>query len=281
MIKKIICITIIILFMLSCSKESNNVTSPLKSSESGYTIKGLDSKYNGNWKFFNADKTGNRPVDVTINNGMIKGLIVSNKTEKVNFDKDGIYSSKIKKENLYYGRYYGYIISYNDWVGEIQFPVYEDETVGYVYIKNKNSSDMIVGMIDKSPAPKEMINKGYTGKRSCIYNGIKRTVDVQEDFVSYYENDQLKVTIPASFFDLSKGDGFYGYTVMLGLLYYGVSINAYNSKNASILPSIYFEYIDDNYHLDIKLKNDGSPASAKYIQNVNIISPGNILYFKE
>ena len=137
MIKKIICITIIILFMLSCSKESNNVTSPLKSSENGYTVKGLDSKYNADWKFFNADETGNRPVDVTINSGMIKGLIVSNKTEKVNFDKDGIYSSKIKKENLYYGRYYGYIISYNDWVGEIQFPVYEDETVGYVYIKIK------------------------------------------------------------------------------------------------------------------------------------------------
>ena len=284
MIKKIIHIIIIsyiLLFILSCGQNSNNVTSPITKNDGGYTVKGLNSKYNAVWKFFNADATGNKAVDIVIDNGAISGLIVSNKMTKIDFDRESIYSHKNEKENVYYGRYFGYIVSDKDWVGEIQFPIYEDETVGYVYIRGKNSSDLIVGMLDKSPGFKDGIDKAYFGKRSRVDNGLKRTVDIEEDFVTYYENDKVKVKIPSKFFELSKGDGFYGYSIMLGLLYPGVSINVYNSKNASILPSLYFEYIDYNYYLDIKLRDDGTPISAKYSKIEKVISSGDLLYSKE
>lgn len=220
-------------------------------------------------------------VDVVIKDGEISGLAVSNKSTKVNFSKNDIYSISEKNKNEYYNRYYGYIVSSTEWVGEIQFPTDEYETVGYVYIKNKKTSDTIVGMIDKAPGPREGIDKAYYGKRSRTDNGVKRTVDIQEDFVTYYENNIEKVKIPSTFFELSKGDVFCGYSIMLGLLYPGISINVYNSQNVSILPSIYFEYIDYNYYLDIKLRDDGVPISAKYNKKVNIISKGDLLYSKQ
>ena len=68
---------------------------------------------------------------------------------------------------------------------------------------------------------------------------------------------------------------------MFGLLYPGVSINTYNANNSSILPSVYFEYIDYNYYLDIQLRDDGVPISAKYNKKETIYSLGNILYAKE
>ncbi|EKV57927.1 hypothetical protein A966_02301 [Brachyspira hampsonii 30446] len=283
MIKKTIYLTFtILLFLLiiSCGKNASNSTSPITKENSEYTVKGLDAKYNTVWKFFNADETGNNAVDVVIENGGINGLIVSNKTTKVNFTKDDIYSIADENKNKYYDRYFGYIVSSSDWVGEIQFPTDEYETVGYVYIRNKKNSDIIAGIIDKAPSDKEGIDKGYWGKRSRTDNGLKRTVDVEGDFVTYYENDIQKLKIPSKFFDLSKGSGFYGYTIILGLLYSGISINTYNSQDASILPSIYFEYIDYNYILDITLRDDGVPISAKYNKIVTVISPEDILYSK-
>ncbi|WP_297299826.1 hypothetical protein [uncultured Brachyspira sp.] len=147
--------------------------------------------------------------------------------------------------------------------------------------KVKKNSDMIVGILDKAPGPREGIDKGFYGKRSRTDNGIKKTVDIQEDFVTYSENGVEKVKIPSKFFDLSKGEGFYGYSIMLGLLYSGVSINVHNSKDVSILPSVYFEYIDDNYYLNIQLRDDGVPISAKYDKKETIISQGDLLYAKE
>ena len=43
----------------------------------------------------------------------------------------------------------------------------------------------------------------------------------------------------------------------------------------------YFEYIDYNYYLDIQLRDDGVPISAKYNKKETIYSLGNILYAKE
>ncbi|MEI0509583.1 hypothetical protein [Brachyspira intermedia] len=278
---------LLFIFFISCGNNSNNVTNPTSYNNPAteainkYTVKGIDNKYNSTWKFFNADSTGNDSVDVVIENGGISGLVISNKTDKVNFDKNAIYSIKEENKNKYYDRYYGYIVSSDNWVGEIQFPTDEFETVGYIYIKNKKTSDIIVGMIDKAPGPREGIDKGYWGKRSRTDNGLKRTVDIQKDFVTYYENDVQKVKIPSKFFELSKGDGFYGYSIMLGLLYPGVSINVYNSQNSSILPSVYFEYIDYNYYLDIQLRDDGVPISAKYNKKETIYSSGDMLYSKE
>ncbi|MEI0607332.1 hypothetical protein R4K48_10295 [Brachyspira pulli] len=61
MIKKTIYIIIIasLLLMSSCGKNANQATSPItvKEAESEYTVKGLDSKYNATWQFFNADST--------------------------------------------------------------------------------------------------------------------------------------------------------------------------------------------------------------------------------
>ncbi|PCG20772.1 hypothetical protein [Brachyspira sp. G79] len=283
MIKKTIYISafIFLLITISCSKNSNNsITNPILE-ESKYTVKGIDSKYNAVWKFFNADETGNSSVDVIISDGGISGLIVSNKNEKADFSKDYIFSTEKEDENIYYNRYFGYIVSRGDWIGELQFPTYDDETVGYVYIKNKNTSDIIVGILDKAPGIKEGIDKEYFGTRSYNDNGVKKTVDIQENFVTYSENGKVKLKIPSKFFDLSKGDGFYGYTIMQGLLYEGIDINVYNKENSSILPNVYFQYIDYNYKLDINLRADGVPISAKYIKKDTVISSGDVQYVKE
>lgn len=84
--------------------------------------------------FFNSDYKGAKAVDVYISDGSINNLVVSNKSENVSFSKDSIYSCEKEESNIYYQRYFGYIISDGKWVGEIHFPIY-DETVGYVYIK--------------------------------------------------------------------------------------------------------------------------------------------------
>ena len=68
---------------------------------------------------------------------------------------------------------------------------------------------------------------------------------------------------------------------MQGLLYEGVDINVYNKENASILPNVYFQYIDYNYKLDITLRSDGVPISAKYIKKDTIISSGDVQYVKK
>ncbi|WP_304331202.1 hypothetical protein [Brachyspira innocens] len=283
MIKKTIYISafIFLLMTVSCSKKNNNVTNPILE-ETEYTVKGIDSKYNAVWKFFNADEKGAKPVDVSISDGAINNLVVSNKSENVSFSKDSIYSCEKEESNIYYQRYFGYIISDGKWVGEIHFPIY-DETVGYVYIKNRTTSDIICGIIDKAPGEKNGIDSHFYGTRvNTDKNGLKRTLDINENFVTYSENDQVKVKIPSVFFEGSWGSigQIDEYTIFQGLLYDGIWIKSHNDNNASILPNLYFLYADYNRKLDIKLRYDNVPISAKYIEKETIISPDNIQYSK-
>ncbi|ASJ21248.1 hypothetical protein [Brachyspira hampsonii] len=282
MIKKTIYLIFTILLFLpiiSCGKNVNNSTSPIAKESSEYTVKGLDAKYNTVWKFFNDDKTGNNAVDVVIDNGGIKGLIVSNKTTEVNFTKDDIYSIADEKKNKYYDRYFGYIVSSPNWVGEIQFPTDEYETVGYVYIRNKRNSDIIAGIIDKAPDVKEKIEKVFQGNYTADDN--KRSLNISDNFVTYSENNTVKLKIPYSFLELSKDENNkLGYTVFSGLLYSGVWINSQNSNIKANVDKLNFIFIDYNYKLDITLRDDGVPISAKYNKIVTVISPENIQYSK-
>lgn len=166
-------------------------------------------------------------------------------------------------------------------MGEIHFPIY-DETVGYVYIKNRNNNNLIVGMIDKAPGEKEGINEAFYGTRVNDENGIKRTLIIDKSFVTYSEDDIIKVKIPSCFFEGSsiQSGTIDEYTIFQGLLYSGVWINALNTENSSILPSLYFEYYDYNYILDIILGSDNRPISAVYNKKQTTISPGDILYRK-
>ena len=290
MIKKILYISIFSSFLLiiSCGKNSNNITKPTEEESSFnsdtivYTASGIDKKYNNVWYFYNTDNTGNKAVNITIQNGGISGLIASNKNIKVNFNKENIYSIKDPKQNHYYDRYFGYIISSDDWLGEIHFPIYDDETVGYVYIKNKNNSDIIAGMINSSSYPNDGIDDDrYYGKRTYTgSDGLKRTLEITKDFLTYSENNKTKVKVPASFFEGMVGQNFRGYSVLQGLLYNGISINSRNANNQDVLPDLYFEYYDYNYKLDIKVNDKGVPISAKYNKKEDLISSGDILYKK-
>ena len=317
MIKKLqyLFLAVLIFTLISCGSKSNSSTNPNNANEdtaivnngldnntldnnldnninvkkinvSPYTVKGIDSQYNGVWKFFNTDETGNKSIDITIEDGGISGLVISNnnkvKNNYISFKKDSIYSKPTKEDNQYYNhRYFGYIISDGSWVGEIHLPIY-DETIGHVYIKNRNNNDLIVGMIDKSSGEREGINETFYGTRVNNENGIKRTLIIDKDFVTYTENDVTKIKIPSYFFDGSsiQSGTIDEYTIFQGLLYSGIWINALNTANSSILPSLYFEYYDYNYILDITLGNDNIPISAVYHKKQTIVSPGDILYKK-
>lgn len=65
----LICISIFT--VVSCSSKNNDITNPTKDDvynnnndnnartvTTSYIINGIDEKYNGTWKFFNADDTG-------------------------------------------------------------------------------------------------------------------------------------------------------------------------------------------------------------------------------
>lgn len=222
---------------------NNNIIEVNKMNTSPYTVKGIDSKYNGVWKFFNTDETGNKSIDITIEDGAISGLVISNnkvKNNTISFKKDDIYSKPTKEDNQYYNhRYFGYIISDGSWVGEIHLPIYDE-------------------------------------------SGIKRTLIIDKDFVTYTENDITKIKIPSCFFEGSsiQSGTIDEYTIFQGLLYSGIWINALNSENTSILPSLYFEYYDYNYILDITLGNDNIPISDVYNKKQTTVSPGDILYRK-
>lgn len=101
MIKKTIYISafIFLLMTVSCSKKNNNVTNPILE-ETEYTVKGIDSKYNAVWKFFNADEKGAKPVDVSISDGAINNLVVSNKSENVSFSKI-VFTAARKRKVIY------------------------------------------------------------------------------------------------------------------------------------------------------------------------------------
>lgn len=290
-------VCILIFTIVACSSKNNDITNPISNANlndnngnnskiitTSYTIHGIDEKYNGSWKFFNADDNGNIPVDITIKDGGVSGLVISNSKSQnaVSFTKEHIYSTPTPEENQYYDRYFGYIISEGAWVGEIHFPTYDDETVGYVYVTNKSTSEIIIGMIDKAPGEKEGINEAFYGTRVNDENGIKRTLIIDKSFVTYIEDDIIKVKIPSCFFEGSsiQSGTIDEYTIFQGLLYSGVWINALNTENSSILPSLYFEYYDYNYILDIILGSDNRPISAVYNKKQTTISPGDILYRK-
>lgn len=232
MIKKLqyVLICISIFTVVSCSSKNNDITNPTKDDvynnnndnnartvTTSYTINGIDEKYNGTWKFFNADDTGNIAVDVTIADGGVGGLVISNSKSqnKVSFTKDNIYSRPTKEDNQYYNhRYFGYIISDGTWVGEIHFPTYDDETVGYVYVTNKNTSEIIIGMINKDASVKDGIdNDKFYGTYIVNDNGKERKLEIKADFLTYSENGEVKVKVPSKFFTGMVGDNFKGYSV--------------------------------------------------------------------
>ncbi|WP_455145013.1 hypothetical protein [Brachyspira pilosicoli] len=209
------------------------------------------------------------------------GLVISNSKSqnKVSFTKDNIYSRPTKEDNQYYNhRYFGYIISDGTWVGEIHFPIYDDETVGYVYVTNKSTSEIIIGMIDKAPGPKDIFETSFQGE----YKSGNRTLKIERVFMTYYEDSQVKVKIPASFFELSRDDKNYlGYTVFYGPLYSGVFINTHNTKISDPVNELNFIYVDYNNKLEIQLKEDGTPISAKYNKKTTTISPDNLTYTRQ
>ncbi|WP_157151747.1 hypothetical protein [Brachyspira sp. SAP_772] len=281
----LICISVFTI--VACSSKNNDITNPInndnnsKTLTTSYTINGIDEKYSGTWKFFNADDTGNVAVDVNVIEGGVSGLVISNskaKNNTVNFTKNNIYSKPKKEDNQYYDRYFGYIISDGTWVGEIHFPIYDDETVGYVYVTNKKTSDIIIGMIDKAPADKEGIEVSFQGTFNADNN---RSVNITKDFVVYLENGVAKAKIPSSFLELSRDDkNNLGYAVFYGPLYSGVFINTSNNKISDPVNQLIFVYIDYNNKLEITLKEDGTPISAKYNKKTTTISPDNLTYTK-
>ncbi|WIH87363.1 hypothetical protein [Brachyspira pilosicoli] len=286
-------VCILIFTIVACSSKNNDITNPISNANlndnngnnakiitTSYTIHGIDEKYNGSWKFFNADDKGNIPVDITIKDGGVSGLVISNgKSENtISFTKEHIYSTPTPEENQYYDRYFGYIISEGTWVGEIHFPTYDDETVGYVYVTNKSTSEIIIGMIDKAPGPKDIFETSFQGE----YKSGNRTLKIERVFITYYEDSQVKVKIPASFFELSRDDKNYlGYTVFYGPLYSGVFINTHNTKISDPVNELNFIYVDYNNKLEIQLKEDGTPISAKYNKKTTTISPDNLIYTRQ
>ena len=280
----------------ACSSKNNDITNPTKDDvynnnndnnartiTTSYTINGIDEKYSGTWKFFNADDTGNNGVDIIIQDGAISGLVISNnkaKSTAMSFKKENIYSKPTKEDNQYYDRYFGYIISDGTWVGEIHFPIYDDETVGYVYISNKNTSDIIVGMINKDDSAKDGIdNSNFHGTYRINDNDKERKLEITSNFLTYSENGEIKVKIPSIFFSGMVGDNFKGYSVLEGVLYSGIWIN---SDNNTWTPTsgLYFEYYDYNNKLEIALREDGVPISARYNKKTTVISPDSLLYTK-
>lgn len=286
-------VCILIFTIVACSSKNNDITNPINDASlydtdnntriittSSFTVKGIDAKYSGSWAFFNADDKGNIAVDITISDGGVSGLVISNGQSQntVSFKKDNIYSKPKKEDNQYYDRYFGYIISDGTWVGEIHFPIYDDETVGYVYVTNKSTSQIIIGMIDKASEPKDIFQPSFYGE----YKADKRSVKIERTFITYYEDNQVKVKIPASFFQLSKDEkNHLGYAVFYGPLYSGVFINTSNTKITEDVTQLNFIYVDYNNMLEIKLKEDGTPISAKYNKKTTIISSEDLTYTKE
>ncbi|MEI0795797.1 hypothetical protein R4L75_07620 [Brachyspira pilosicoli] len=289
-------VCILIFTIVACSSKNNDITNPISNANlndnngnnakiitTSYTIHGIDEKYNGSWKFFNADDKGNIPVDITIKDGGVSGLVISNgKSENtISFTKEHIYSTPTPEENQYYDRYFGYIISDGTWVGEIHFPTYDDETVGYIYVTNKSTSEIIIGMINKDASVKDGIdNDKFYGTYIVNDNGKERKLEITADFLTYSENGEVKVKVPSKFFTGMVGDNFKGYSVLEGILYSGIWIN---SDNNTWTPSkgLYFEYYDYNNKLEIQLKEDGTPISAKYNKKTTTISPDNLTYTRQ
>lgn len=111
--------------------------------------------------------------------------------------------------------------------------------MGYVYVTNKSTSQIIIGMIDKTPEPKDIFQPSFQGE----YKSGNRTLKIERAFITYYEDSQVKVKIPASFFQLSKDDkNHLGYAVFYGPLYSGVFIDTSNTQINEDVTQLNFIY---------------------------------------
>ncbi|MBW5397356.1 hypothetical protein [Brachyspira pilosicoli] len=263
MLKKNYMLLIIIsIFILSCSSPSDPNND--NNNESEYKANGIPATYDGTWKFYNVDNTGNTAIDVTISGGSISGLVISNKSgSKQNFDKSKIYSEEGNYKNIYYGGYKGYIVSDGNWIGEIQLPAQSSTGVGYVSIKNNSTQELIEGILDH--------NSGITrGENSSTVKDIKGTwingakeLVIDQQFITYSDNGQQIFKIPFMFFTSFSGYEGTGYSIQ-GLLYDGVNINT----TAVTTPGdIKFQYIENNHHLTIKIGADGVPTKVEWTEN--------------
>lgn len=265
MLKRYLPIFIIIsILVLSCSSPNNpnNDTSGGSSSASGFIANGIPTTYDGTWKFYNTDDTGNTTVDVAISGGSISGLVISNAATTQNFDKSKIYSENGTYKNIYYGGYKGYIVSDGDWVGEIQLPNGSSTGIGYVSIKNSSTGEIIEGILDSAGTKRgEDLAAVSDIKGTYTSSTMKLVIDDQYQFLTYYDNDQQKLKIPFMFFTIYSGYQGTGYEIK-GLLYDGVNINA---TEVTTKGNINFQYVENHHHLDITIGSDGVPTKVEWV----------------
>lgn len=268
MLKRTLPIFIVIsILVLSCSSPNNpnDDASGGSSSTSGFIANGVPTTYDGTWKFYNVDSSGNTPVDVTISSGSISGLVISNKPGSTqNFDKSKIYSENGTYKNIYYGGYKGYIVSDGNWVGEIQLPNGSSTGIGYVSIKNSSTGEIIEGILDSAGTKRgedlatvSDINGTWTSGTMTL------VIDDQYQFLTYSDNNQQKLKIPFMFFNSSSTYGFLGYQIQ-GLLYDGVSINM-DSSAVTTKGNMKFQYTENNHHLTIERGSDGVPTKVEWV----------------
>ena len=274
MMKKILPIFIIIsILVLSCSSPSDpNNDNSSGNSGTGYIANGIPTMYDGTWRFYNSDSSGNTHVNVTISGGSITGLVISNDASgnKQNFDKSKIYSKEKEFDNIYYGGYNGYIVSDGDWVGEIQLPQASSTGIGYVSIKNNSTLDIIEGILDNSETKRgEDLTQVTTDVKGTWTSGTKQLV-IDEKFVTYSNNGSQILKIPFMFFNSFSTYGFTGYQIQ-GLLYDGVTINTHTDVVTK--GNILFQYTENNHHLTIERGSDGVPTKAEYIIKSETILP--------
>lgn len=244
-------------FILSCSNPSDPNDN---NNENVYAANGIPNTYDGTWKFYNVDDTGNTAADVTISGGSITGLVISNKTTTQNFDKSKIYSESGTYANTYYGGYKGYIVSDGDWIGEIQFPAQSSTGVGYVSIKNNSTQELIEGILDNNSG----IKRGEDTSLSISINGTfkngTKELNINNQFVIYSDNGKQIFKIPFMFFNSFSGYEGTGYSIQ-GLLYDGININATAVTTSG---NVKFQYIENNHHLTIEVGSDGVPTKVEW-----------------
>ena len=258
--KNYILLIIISAFVLGCSNPSDPNND--NNNESGYVANGIPTTYDGTWKFYNVDSTGNTPINVTISGGSITGLVISNKTTTQNFDKSKIYSEEGNYANIYYGGYKGYIVSDGDWIGEIQFPNGSSTGVGYVSIKNTSTQELIEGILDSAGTTRGENLTTVKDIKGTWTSSTKELV-IDQKFITYYDNGQQIFKIPFMFFTTFSGYEGTGYNI-LGLLYDGVNIN---TTAVTTSGNIKFQYIENNHHLTIERDTNGVPTKVEWTEN--------------
>ncbi|WP_096737283.1 hypothetical protein [Brachyspira sp. G79] len=188
-------------------------------------------------------------------------MVISNKATTINFDKYKIYSENGTYKNIYYGGYKGYIVSDGNWVGEIQLPNGSSTGIGYVSIRNVSTEEIIEGILDNNSGTKrgEDLTTVVDIKGTWTSGTMKLVIDDQ--FLTYSDNNQQKLKIPFMFFNSFSGYGGTGYEIK-GLLYDGVSINT--TTVTTVGKNINFQYVENYHHLDITIGSDGVPTTVEW-----------------